>query len=141
MERLFSPDGGFMHFLSKLSDICIISILWLMCCIPVVTIGASTTAAYYAMVKVVKKERGTLLREFWSSFKRNLKDSIIINAIYLLIVGILVFNIYSMYQQIGNPQNSMAFQMLFIYVALLFVMLALAPLYYPAHYHPRLQSS
>ena len=131
MERLFSPDGGFMHFLSKLSDICIISILWLMCCIPVVTIGASTTAAYYAMVKVVKKERGTLLREFWSCFKRNLKDSIIINAIYLLIVGILVFNIYSMYQQIGNPQNSMAFQMLFIYVALLFVMLALCIYTYP----------
>ena len=51
MGEIFGLDGGIMKFLSKVSDICIISILWLICCLPIVTIGASTTAAYYTMVK------------------------------------------------------------------------------------------
>ena len=67
MGEIFGLDGGIMKFLSKVSDICIISILWLICCLPIVTIGASTTAAYYTMVKVVKREIGTLHKEFFRS--------------------------------------------------------------------------
>lgn len=100
MGEIFGLDGGIMKFLSKVSDICIISILWLICCLPIVTIGASTTAAYYTMVKVVKREIGTLHKEFFRSFRMNFKDSIVINLIYLFLMIILAFNIYMMYQQI-----------------------------------------
>lgn len=111
MGEIFGLDGGIMKFLSKVSDICIISILWLICCLPIVTIGASTTAAYYTMVKVVKREIGTLHKEFFRSFRMNFKDSIVINLIYLFLMIILAFNIYMMYQQIGNPEDNFAFQM------------------------------
>lgn len=131
MGNLFSFDGGIMRFLSKASDICIISFLWLLCCIPVVTIGAATTAAYYTMVKVVRKERGTLLQEFVKSLKQNFRDSLMIHVVYLLITGVLVFNIYYTYQQLGNTENSLAFQMLFIYLALLLVMIAICIYTYP----------
>ena len=114
MGEIFGLDGGIMKFLSKVSDICIISILWLICCLPIVTIGASTTAAYYTMVKVVKREIGTLHKEFFRSFRMNFKDSIVINLIYLFLMIILAFNIYMMYQQIGNPEDNFAFQMFFI---------------------------
>lgn len=131
MERLFSADGAVMHFLTRISDLCIISFLWLLCCLPLITIGASTTAAYYAMVKVVRKEKGTLMQEFFKSFRQNLKDSMIINAIYLVITGILIFNIYSMYQRIANIENNFAFQMLFIYIALLLLMILIGIYTYP----------
>lgn len=131
MGNLFSTDSGFMRFLSKVSDICIISVLWLICCIPVVTIGAATTAAYYTMVKTVKKQRGTLLHEFFQSFGQNFKDSAVINAVYLLIMGILVFNIYWMYQDLGRTDSGLAFQMLFIYLTLFLLMLAAGIYTYP----------
>lgn len=131
MGEIFGLDGGIMKFLSKVSDICIISILWLICCLPIVTIGASTTAAYYTMVKVVKREIGTLHKEFFRSFRMNFKDSIVINLIYLFLMIILAFNIYMMYQQIGNPEDNFAFQMFFIYLAL-FILVFIAAIYtYP----------
>lgn len=131
MGRFFSLDGGIMCFLTKVSDICIISILWLIFCIPVVTLGASTTAAYYTMVKVVRRERGTVLKEFFKSFTQNLKDSMIINIVYLFLFGILGFNIYCMYQELGNTDNGIAFQMLFIYLALLLLLITICIYTYP----------
>ena len=131
MGEILGLDAGIMKFLSKVSDICIISILWLICCLPIVTIGASTTAAYYTMVKVVKREIGTLHKEFFRSFRMNFKDSIVINLIYLFLMIILAFNIYMMYQQIGNPEDNFAFQMFFIYLAL-FILVFIAAIYtYP----------
>ena len=61
----------------------------------------------------------------------NFKDSIVINLIYLFLMIILAFNIYMMYQQIGNPEDNFAFQMFFIYLAL-FILVFIAAIYpYP----------
>ena len=47
--KLFNPDSRIMIFLSRVADLVILNILWLVCCIPVVTIGASTTAMYHVI--------------------------------------------------------------------------------------------
>lgn len=40
----FSPDSKTMNFFGKLVDLVRINVLWLLCCLPIFTIGASTTA-------------------------------------------------------------------------------------------------
>lgn len=52
-----------------------LNVLWLICCIPVVTIGASTTALYSVMLKMVKNEEGYIFRGFFKAFKSNFKQS------------------------------------------------------------------
>ena len=47
--KLFNPDSRIMIFLSRVADLVILNILWLVCCVPVVTIGASTTAMYHVI--------------------------------------------------------------------------------------------
>ncbi len=131
MGQLFSIDGGLMGFLSKVSDICIIGVLWMICCLPVITIGASTTAAYYTMVKVVRRQIGTLHKEFFRSFKNNFRDSALINLIYLLSCGVLIFNIYTMYHNLEVSDAYMPFQMLFLYLALFFLVIAAGLYTYP----------
>lgn len=125
MGDFLRVDGGFMGFLTRVSDVCLISFLWLLCCLPVVTIGASTTAAYYTIVKVVKRQRGTMLREFFHSFKDNFIDSFLINLIYLLVEGILAFNIYLSFQALAT-ETAASFNFLFLYVALFLLMIGLS---------------
>lgn len=132
MGEYFSIDGGLMRFLSKASDICIISIIWLICCLPVVTLGASTTAAYYTIIKVVKRQRGNLYHEFIQSFRKNFKDSVMIHFIYLFVEGFLVFNIYTAYQTLETRDSNMALNQLFLYAALFLLVMAASFYTYPA---------
>lgn len=73
MGGLFSMDNAFFTTVGKLFDIIVISFIWFLLCLPIVTIGPATTALYYTIVKVVRRERGYLLREFFNSFKSNFK--------------------------------------------------------------------
>lgn len=132
MGDYFSIDGGLVRFLSKASDICIIGILWLICCLPIVTFGASTTAAYYTIIKVVKRQRGTLSREFIQALKKNFKDSVLIHCIYLVIEGFLVFNIYHAYQSLETRDSAVALNQLFIYAAFLLLVMTAGIYTYPA---------
>ena len=119
MGSVFRLEGGLMGALTKISDICIISLLWLFCCLPVVTIGASTTAAYYTVIKVVRRQSGNLTQSFFHSFRENLKDSLAVNLSYLALTGLLVFNIYTVYQSLETYE--MALFLLFLYTACLFL--------------------
>lgn len=62
----------------KIFDLVYVSILWLICCIPIVTIGTATTALYYTVNKVLIKEKGYLSKDFFNSFKKNLKQGILL---------------------------------------------------------------
>lgn len=79
--------------LDSIIDVAYVSILWLIFSIPVVTIGASTTAMYYTVTKVIRHNRGYIFREFWHGFKSNFKQSTIIWLIYLLIMTILCIDL------------------------------------------------
>lgn len=56
MGHILDYDGKFINFLNKATDTLIATLLWLVCSIPIITIGASTTAYYSVMLKLVKDE-------------------------------------------------------------------------------------
>lgn len=132
MREIFNLDGGVMKFLTVLSDICFISILWILCCIPVITIGASTTAAYYTMIKVVRKETGVLHREFFKAFQTNFKDAVILNIIYLMVGAILVVNTYMMYVSLNQATSDIYFYLMFLYFVLFLLLLGVMIYTYPS---------
>lgn len=67
-----------------------LSIVYLIICIPIITIGPATTALYYTVVKNVRKERGYPFREFFKSFKKNFKQG----AFITLIIVVAYFVMY-----------------------------------------------
>ena len=67
-------------------DIIYIGILWLLCCLPIVTIGASSTAMYYALVKCVRHGRGHASREFFGAFRRNFKSATLAWLVLLFLI-------------------------------------------------------
>lgn len=102
MSNLFNLDSGVMGALSKLADVAIVSILWIVFSLPVVTIGASTTALYYTSVKVIRRGRNYVWRSFWQSFKDNFKDATIMWVFILVFSGLLGFNVWLTMQMTGT---------------------------------------
>ena len=83
-EALFNPENAFMSFINKVIDLVVLSIVFTLCCIPIVTIGTAWAALYYAVVKTVRRHRSYAVREFWHAFKDNLRQGVIVHIIWLL---------------------------------------------------------
>ncbi|SHK27278.1 Uncharacterized membrane protein YesL [Anaerocolumna jejuensis DSM 15929] len=87
---IFSYDSILMRFLNFVADMVLLHFLWLLCSLPVITMGASTTALYYTCMKRIRTKEGYITRNFFHSFKMNLKQSTVIWLI-LLIIGYLFY--------------------------------------------------
>ncbi|RLQ94024.1 YesL family protein [Falsibacillus albus] len=90
MQKVFNVDGRIFSTLSKVFDLLILNILFLISCVPIVTIGASLTALYSVTLKMVRNEELFVAREFRSSFISNLKQSSIIWVAALLFFAALI---------------------------------------------------
>lgn len=86
---MFKLDSPFMNFLNRVCDIMILNFMVILFSLPIVTAGASITAAYYIAYKMVKNEESYIVRGFFKAFKENFKQSTIIWLIYLAIFAIL----------------------------------------------------
>ena len=75
--------------LTAVIDILWLGLLWMLCSLPVFTIGASTTALYYSCLKIVRNEEYNAASMFFRSFKQNFKQATILWLI-LLAAGIIL---------------------------------------------------
>ncbi|MDO4677567.1 MAG: YesL family protein [Eubacteriales bacterium] len=89
MNSLLNPDNPVMQFITKIVYSVYLNVLWFICCIPVVTAGAATTALYYVTLKMAKNEEGGITKSFFKAFKENFKQSTIVWLI-LLALGIVL---------------------------------------------------
>lgn len=89
MSNLFNLDGPVLQFINKIVYSVYLNILWFICCIPVITAGASTTALFYVTLKIAKNEEGNITKAFFHSFRENLRQSTLIWLI-LLVLGIIL---------------------------------------------------
>ena len=94
LSGIFNYDNPFWRFIGKLCDVMILNVLWVLCSIPVVTMGASTTAVYYVTLKLVRDEEGPTIRSFFKSFKENFRQATIIWLIMLAAGCLLGFDLY-----------------------------------------------
>lgn len=93
LKGLFSPDNPVIRVLLRLGQIWLLNILWLITSIPIVTIGASTTALIYSCMKLSKNE-GYLAKNFFHSFRENFKQSTAIWLIYAVVGVLLSMDLY-----------------------------------------------
>ena len=116
MGNFFNPNNAVFTFLGKIFDIIFLSVIFLIFCIPMVTIGPACTALYYAIVKVIRRERGYLFREFLKSFKLNFKQGAMIGVILTVIYIILTIDLIATYSTLGDSFiNSVLFGIYIIF--------------------------
>lgn len=91
--RIFNIDGPFFSFLNKMADLCILNLLFLLCCLPIITIGASCTALYTITFRMVENREGYIAKSFLTAFKENFKQSTIVWIPSLLLLFFMLADI------------------------------------------------
>ncbi len=90
-RSIFRPYGPVWNFFNAITDVLLLSLLWCLCSLPLLTLGASTTALYDAAVHGIRCREPGLYRRFFATFRRELKTSL---PVTLLWGGILLFGLY-----------------------------------------------
>lgn len=87
--RIFSLDSPLMQALNKVADLLWLNVLTLICCLPIVTVGASLTAMNYMALKIARNEECYITKGFFKSFKENFKQATVIWLMLLVIIAVL----------------------------------------------------
>jgi uncharacterized membrane protein YesL len=101
MKKESTFIDGLTNIGSQVFDVVLLGLLWLAFSIPLVTIGAASTAFYYALIKLEKKE-GYAFRNFLSAFKDNFRQSTIIWLVAISALFILELNAGIMAAKVPN---------------------------------------
>lgn len=81
-------DNFLTQVLSRLIDCVLLSILWFLTSIPIITIGASTTAAYDMALGLAFQECPAILSGYFASFKKNFLRS---TAVFFVLAAMGLF--------------------------------------------------
>lgn len=92
--KLFDYEAPFWRFMSRVADLVIVNAYWLICSLPVVTIGASTSALYCVTLHMARGEGGGVTRMFFSAFRQNLRQGLALFFILLLPVALVVYEVW-----------------------------------------------
>ncbi len=93
MKRFLDPESPIMSFFGLVFDFVWLNILTLVCCIPVITAGASFTAMYSGLVRMIRGNDTRLTKHFFTDFKANFKQGTGIWAIMLVVLAVWYFDL------------------------------------------------
>ena len=122
MGNFFDPEGGVMKVLSRIADLAVLNILWMICCIPVVTAGAATTALFDMCLKMVKNRESYIVRGYMKSLKNNFKKATIIWMAVFVILLVLGMDFRIMCYWENNLRYPMLVMVLLALLLVVFVL-------------------
>ncbi len=98
MSKWFNLDSPIMVALSKVADLIVLSLLWFICCIPIITFVPATAAMYYVALKLVRGEEVKITATFFRGFKMNFKQGVVMSLLFLVLGVVLVLDYFIMSQ-------------------------------------------
>lgn len=118
------------YILNAIGQLVLASILWCVCCLPIVTIGPASAALYYSVVKTIHRDRSTIVASFFHSFRENFRQGLWVNLILLAYggaVGLLALPHLSSWTVQHAPDNT-----LYLCAGLTLLISWIPPVIYPA---------
>lgn len=86
-------DSPVIAFLTTVADFMILNILFIICCVPVITIGPAISALYTITMREARHEGGYIFKPFFKAFKNNFRQSFLLSILYFLAGAVLVFGV------------------------------------------------
>lgn len=99
MKEAFNLNSPWVQRFAMLTNLVMLNILWLICCLPIFTAGAATSALYYTIFQYHTKEDDAVLRPFFRAFKENFKQSTLLLLPLLAVLILLGFDIVYLVSQ------------------------------------------
>lgn len=126
MQTLFSPDSKFMLAMSRVCDLLLLNIFFLLSCLPVFTIGAASTALYTVCFRFGTEREQGIVKSFFRAFRDNFRQSTALWLILLLCGGTACWNTLFFYQIPGALHY-----VFLLFAALLVLVLLIAGYVFP----------
>ncbi len=93
MKNLFNLDNPFIQFLSRVFDLMILNALFILCSLPVVTLGASLSALHRVIQDIVYDQDNGIIKTFFRAFRQNFKQATVVWLVLLLVIVSLVCDV------------------------------------------------
>ena len=118
MNGFFNPDNWLWRFFGKIFDFFGLSCMWLMCSMPLVTVGPASIALYDAAAHCLRGSETNLAKRFFRTFKKELIPGILMTILWAVIAMIFWFG-YQIVFQMGKANSAMAIFAVIYYFSLL----------------------
>lgn len=92
--KLLDPNSSLFRFLSRVGDLMLLNILCILCCVPFFTAGASISAMYYVTLRMKRGNDSDVIRDFFHSFRQNLKQGIVMHLLLTAGAILLALDLY-----------------------------------------------
>ena len=87
----YNQDSKFWHFAILVADFILLNLLFIVLCIPVVTIGPAVSALIHTTLKLSEDENLTIIKPFWNEFKRDITKKMVLWIVYLVLIAAMVY--------------------------------------------------
>lgn len=102
MRSIFSYDGPLFRIAERLGNLVLLNLLYLIFCIPIITIGPATVALRYVTLKYAENTEDRVWAPFIHSFRQNLKQGILVGVITTALGAFLAWDLYLIYQIVDS---------------------------------------
>ncbi len=97
-------DSPFITIGTRITNLLILNFYWILGCIPLITIGTSTIAAFSVTLKMVEdRESPSMTSQFWSAYKQNLRHGIPLTLILAAVIYSVWIDLQLFHKLEGNP--------------------------------------
>lgn len=107
VKSIFNTDNLFMRICEKILDLVTVNLLFLLSCLPFVTIGIAKISLYETLFEIKGARRVKVTAMYMQAFRKNWKVGLKLGLLELLLVGISLFDLVLFWRQ-----ETMLFQML-----------------------------
>lgn len=91
---MFKYDSKFGRFMTKIFDLIMLNVLFLLMSIPIITIGANSTALYAVFLQMIDKNESPVLKMYLKHFKENFRQATTAWLIVLSIIVVLILDLF-----------------------------------------------
>ncbi len=113
MGKFFDTENWLWRWIGRLPDLFALSLLWLVCCVPVVTVFPATIALYDSIARCVRGSEGGTYRRFFRTLKQELVRGILLSLLWFFL-GFVLYCGYNAILDRGESNAVSAFSLVYL---------------------------
>lgn len=114
MGNLFRPEALLWRWCSRILDMMVLSVCWVLCSVPVVTMGAASTALYDAAVHGIRRDEPGAYTRFFRTFRRELKPATLATVLWGAPLAVVLWSGQYIGTRIQAPAPALAAAAVFV---------------------------
>ena len=116
MNTLFSLNSPLGQKMTLMSNLVLLNLLWILCSLPVVTMGAATAAMYHVIFLYITNQDDAVIKPFFKALKGSLKQTTPIWLLHILTGGMLLAEFFYL-----SGESSGVLKLFWVAIVLLFL--------------------